>query len=201
MQRYIDDFQALAPAGFYLAIRVGFAFPMVEHNQFPAGWVREYTTSGLMVRDPAMAWVYRNDGAARWSDLEAEDRAGVLTLAKGHGLMFGAAVGCRDSAGAGGQRSFGLFCRADREFDSAELARLRTLLLEAHREHDRPRNLTAAELETLGMVKNGLLMKEIAGMLGVSESAVKQRLKNARLKLRAKTGSQAAAKATMLGMI
>ena len=63
------------------------------------------------------------------------------------------------------------------------------------------KNLTAAELETLTMVKNGLLMKEIACVLGISESAIKQRLKNARLKLNAKTGSQAAATATMLGMI
>ena len=59
----------------------------------------------------------------------------------------------------------------------------------------------AAELETLGLVKNGLLMKEIACILNVSESAIKQRLKNARLKLNAKTGPQAAAMATMFGMI
>ena len=70
-----------------------------------------------------------------------------------------------------------------------------------HRAYARPKNLTEAELETLGLVKNGLLMKEIASALGVSESAVKQRLRNARLKLNAKTGSQAAARATMLGMI
>ena len=63
------------------------------------------------------------------------------------------------------------------------------------------RHLTAVELKTLGLVKNGLLMKEIASLLGVSESAIKQRLKNARLKLNAKTGPQAAARATMLGMI
>ena len=72
----------------------------------------------------------------------------------------------------------------------------------AHRAHARPKNLTAAELETLGLVKNGLLMKEIASSTrNISESAIKQRLKNARLKLNAKTGSQAAARATMLGMI
>jgi LuxR family transcriptional regulator len=53
----------------------------------------------------------------------------------------------------------------------------------------------------LGLVKNGLLMKEIASALRVSESAVKQRLRNARLKLNAKTGSLAAARATMLGWI
>jgi LuxR family transcriptional regulator len=200
MQRYLDEYQLLAPAGFYLALRVGFAFPLVEHNQLPADWVREYTALGLIVHDPAIAWVYHNDGVARWSELGTEDRAGVFTLARGHGLNFGAAVGCRDAGGAG-QRSFGLFARADREFEPEELARLRSLLGAAHQAHERPRNLTAAELETLGMVKNGLLMKEMANVLGVSESAIKQRLKSARLKLNAKTGSQAAAKATMLGMI
>ena len=200
MQRYIDDFHTLAPAGFYLALRVGFAFPLVEHNKLPAEWVREYTTHGLIVHDPAIAWVYRNDGVARWSELGIEDRAGVFTRAREHGLNYGAAVGCRDTGGAG-QRSFGLFSRADREYEPAELDSLRNLVHQAHRAHERPRNLTAAELETLGMVKNGLLMKEMAAVLGVSESAIKQRLKSARLKLSAKTGSQAAAKATMFGMI
>lgn len=196
----MQDFQDLAPAGYYIALRVGFAFPMVEHNQLPDRWVREYTMSGLIVHDPAVAWCYDNDGASRWTDLGIEDRLGVLELAKAHGLFFGAAVSCRDTDGAG-QRSFGLFCRSDRDFESGELECLATRLRAEHDALERPRNLTAAELETLGLVKNGLLMKEIACALGVSESAIKQRLKSARLKLKAKTGSQAAAKATMLGMI
>ena len=49
-------FGKLAPAGFYVAIRVGFAFPMVEHNRLPESWVREYGASGFVVHDPAMAW-------------------------------------------------------------------------------------------------------------------------------------------------
>lgn len=194
------DFESLAPAGFYIAIRVGFAFPMVEHNHLPSEWVREYTASGLIVHDPAMAWVYRNTGVARWSELGENDTQGVLELAKNHGLNFGAAASCID-AGSAGQRTFGLFCRSDREYRTAELESLNDSLLVAHLAHARPKNLTSAEIETLGLVKNGLLMKEIACLLGVSESAIKQRLKNARLKLNAKTGPQAAATATMLGMI
>jgi LuxR family transcriptional regulator len=196
----LEEYHALAPAGFYLALRIGFAFPVAEHNHLPELWVREYTLSGLIVHDPAVAWAYRNDGTARWGELGNEDRLGVLEMAKAHGLRFGAVASCRDQNGVG-QRSFGLFCRSDRDFDAAELARLAALLAEAHGAHERPRNLTAAELETLGLVKNGLLMKEIACVLGISESAIKQRLRSARVKLRAKTGSQAAAKATMLGMI
>jgi LuxR family transcriptional regulator len=193
-------FSCLAPAGFYVAIRVGFAFPMVEMNHLPADWVREYTASGLMVHDPVMSWAYRHCGVARWSQLDEDDSQGVLELAKNHGLNFGAVVSCMDR-GPASQRTFGFFCRSDREYRAAELVDLNESLLAAHRAHARPKNLTAAELETLGLVKNGLLMKEIACQLRVSESAIKQRLKNARVKLNAKTGPQAAAKATMLGMI
>ena len=194
------DLNAAAPAGYYIAIRVGYAFPMVEHNHLPAAWVREYTVSGMIVHDPIMAWVYRNRGSARWSDLGADDTQGVLELAKNHGLNYGAVVSCTDDVDAG-QRTFGFFCRSDREYLDTEILAFADMLVEAHRVHARPSNLTSAEIETLGLVKNGLLMKEIASLLGVSESAIKQRLKNARLKLNAKTGSQAAARATMLGMI
>jgi LuxR family transcriptional regulator len=202
MNRLIDPdmFSRLAPAGFYVAIRVGFAFPMVEHNRLPGGWVREYGASGFIVHDPAMIWVYKNCGVARCSALGVEDAQGVLELAKNYGLNFGAVSSCVDGK-SGGQRSFGFFFRSDREYESAELDLLHAAVAGAHQAYARPSNLTANEIETLSLVKNGLLMKEIASLLGVSESAIKQRLKNARLKLNAKTGPQAAATATMLGMI
>jgi LuxR family transcriptional regulator len=196
----LNAFGDLAPAGFYLAIRLGFAFPMVEHNRLPEPWVREYTISGLIVHDPAVAWAYKHCGISRWDELGETDTQGVLELARAHGLRYGAVASCTDE-GSAAQRSFGLFCRSDRAFSAPELDRLNSLLVQTHNNHKRPRTLTAAELETLGLVKNGLLMKEIACMLGISESAIKQRLKNARVKLNVKTGSQAAARATMLGMI
>jgi len=202
MTRLIDPemFGRLAPAGFYVAIRVGFAFPMVEHNRLPSGWIREYGASGFIVHDPAMAWVYQNCGVTRSSALVSGDALGVLELAKNYGLNYGAVASCLDDKSSG-QRSFGFFFRSDREYDSAELELLRASIVAAHQAYARPSKLTAAEIETLSLVKNGLLMKEIASHLGISESAIKQRLKNARLKLNAKTGPQAAATATMLGMI
>lgn len=200
--RWLDsDYPACpAPAGYYIAIRVTFAFPMVERNCLPDSWVREYTVSGLGVYDPAMIWAHQNQGTVRMSELAPRDGQGVLELAKYHGLHFGAAVCCNDSANGGG-RSFGFFFRPDREFTAEELDGLHADVATLHRLHEKPKNLTDAERETLGLVKNGLLMKEIASALGVSESAVKQRLRNARVKLQAKTGSQAAARATMLGLI
>lgn len=196
----LTELEALAPAGSYIAIRVGFAFPMVEHNRLPSHWVREYTISGLIVHDPAMAWAYKNRGVARWSELGEPDLQGVLQLARNHNLTFGAVASCVDESPSG-QRSFGFFLRSDREYSTPELESLHTLLKQEHLAYAQPTNITAAELATLSLVKNGLLMKQIACILGVSESAVKQRLKNVRLKLNAKTGTQAAARATMLGMI
>jgi LuxR family transcriptional regulator len=196
----VDGARRLAPAGHYIAIRISFAFPVAEQNCLPESWIREYTASGLLVHDPAMIWAHQNQGYVRTSEIAGDDSQGVLELAKVHGLNFGAAVCCIDGV-AGGERSFGFFFRSDREYASSELDELYSGMRATHLAHARPKNLTEAEIETLGLVKNGLLMKEIASALGVSESAVKQRLRNARLKLNAKTGSQAAARATMLGMI
>lgn len=173
---------------------------MVEHNHLPPSWIREYTVSGLIVHDPAMSWAYKNCGAVRLGDLAGTDSQGVLELAKNHGLAYGAVASCVDLDDAS-QRTFGFFHRGDREFFYSELDWLNTAITALHAAHSPPKNLTGAELETLGLVKNGLLMKEMAYRLGISESAIKQRLKSARIKLHAKTGSQAAATAVMLGMI
>ena len=61
--------------------------------------------------------------------------------------------------------------------------------------------LTAAEREALGLVRDGLLLKEIARELGISETAVKQRLKNARIKLKARNGSHAVSIAVKASLI
>jgi LuxR family transcriptional regulator, quorum-sensing system regulator SdiA len=64
-----DQITEIAPAGYYVALRVGFSFPEEELNLLPDNWVEYYTTHGLVVHDPAMKWVYGNTGARRFSDL------------------------------------------------------------------------------------------------------------------------------------
>lgn len=182
-------FAGLAPAGYYLALRVGFAFPVSEFNALPEGWVADYTAKGMMLDDPVMRWVYHNTGWTRWSGLADTDTRGIFAIAESHGMPFGAAVavtGVEDS-----QRSFGIFARADREYQDDELVRIERLLRDMHESSAPTSKLTAAELEALTMVKEGLMTKEIAFRLGVTEGAIKQRLKNARVKLKARTGSHA----------
>jgi LuxR family transcriptional regulator len=191
---------ALAPAGHYLALRVAFNYPLIEVNALPAGWIEIYRSFGLMLHDPVYRWVHTEVGALRWSDLKAEDPKGVLPLAARHGLRFGFAVSVLDP-GRGGQRSWGSFARADREFDAAEAALLEAYVRARHRTHCPPTNVTQAEIDALRLLKAGQRLKQIAWSLGVTEGAVKQRLKSVRGKLDARTAAEAISRAASLGMI
>lgn len=196
----LEDIAEIAPAGFYIALRVGFAFPVEEINNLPPDWVQHYTQNRLMLFDPVIRWVHANTGAQRWSRLGDEDSRGVMKQAQTFGLRFGVAIAVFDGNNSG-QRSFGSFARSDREYTDLEIKLLQAYMARRHAEMAPPTNLTAAEIQALGMVKDGKRLKEIAHDLGVSEGAVKQRLKNAKAKLEAKTSTQAATIAAQHGII
>lgn len=203
MERLLDqnDLKELAPAGFHIALRIGFAFPLEEENTYPAPWVEHYTQHRFMLFDPVIRWVYSSGvGTTRWSEIDINDPLRVLAQAQTFGLRYGAAVTVNDQ-GRDGLRSFGSFARNDREYNEIELKLLSAFVLRRHRETAPPSNLTKAELEVLSMIRDGQRIKQIAYDLGVSEGAIKQRLKNAKLKLDAKTGPQAAALASQYGLI
>jgi LuxR family transcriptional regulator len=195
-----QDIKNVSPAGHYVALRIGFAFPMEEINALPCDWIDHYTKNRLMLFDPVMRWAYYNTGIVRWSDLRADDPHGVLTMAGSFGLRFGLTVAVSD-VNIEGHRSFASFARADREFKDLETRLLLAFLTRRHLEMLPPTNLTAAELEALAMVKDGQRLKQIAYNLGVTEGAVKQRLKNAKIKLGANTSTQAATMARQFKLI
>lgn len=196
----LEDLASVAPAGHYIALRIGFAFPMEEINALPPDWVEHYTRNRLMLYDPVMRWAYANTGAVTWQTLREHDERGVLGMAAAFGMRYGVAIAVFDD-NADGQRSFGSFARSDREFDELEIRLLQAYLTRRHREMAPPTNLTRAELEALAMVKDGKRLKQIAFDLGVTEGAVKQRLKNAKIKLSAKTSTQAATMARQFKLI
>lgn len=195
-----EEIGQLAPSGYYIALRIGFAFPMEETNALPPEWVNHYTKQRFMLYDPAIRWAYGNTGSIRWSEITIDDPKRVLSQAQTFGMRYGLTVSVFDS-GKDMQRSLASFTRPDREFTAIEAKLLQVYLTRRHNETAPPTNLTKAELEALGMVKDGKRLKEIAFELRVSEGAVKQRLKNAKLKLGAKTGTQAAALASQYGLI
>lgn len=195
-----DQVKALAPSGHYIALRIGFAFPMQEVNALPQDWVEHYTVQRFMLDDPVIRWIYSNSGAARWSQIDLADPRQVFRQAWAFGLRYGVAICCFDG-NSEGLRSFGSFARGDREFEADEIEQLSAYVTRLHYETAPPSTLTQAELEALRMVKSGLRLKQIAHNIGVTEGAVKQRLKNAKLKLGAKTGTQAATMASKFGLI
>lgn len=195
-----EDVLKIAKNGYYLALRVGFAFPLEEVNALPAPWVDHYTNHRFMLHDPVIRWIYANTGAIAWSAIDLPDPMRVLDQAQTFGLRYGVAVACFDG-NREGQRSFGSFARSDREFERAEIDALHDYVLRLHHAKAPPTNLTKAELEALKMVKEGLRLKQIAHALGVTEGAVKQRLKSAKNKLKARTSAQAAAMVREFGLI
>jgi LuxR family transcriptional regulator len=194
-----EDVELIANTGYYIALRVGFAFPLEEVNALPAAWVDHYTTHRFMLHDPVIRWIYGNTGAISWSGINLPDPMRVLDQAQTFGLRYGVAVACFDG-NREGQRSFGTFARPDREFEQVEIDALYAYVLQRHRAKAPPTNLTNAELEALRMIKEGLRLKQVAHLLGISEGAVKQRLKNAKTKLGAQTSAQAAAMAGEFGL-
>lgn len=195
-----DSVLAPASVGYYIALRVGFAFPLEEVNALPRAWVDHYTQNRFMLHDPVIRWIYSNTGAIRWSALDLPDPMRVLEQAQVFGLRYGAAVACYDG-NREGQRSFGTFVRGDREFTDAEIVQFECYVDQLHRTKAPPTNLTPAEIEALGMIKRGMRLKQVAHELGVTEGAIKQRLKNAKTKLNAQTSAQAAAMACEFGLI
>ena len=196
----LEELSQLAPSGYYVALRIGFAFPMEETNAFPQEWVNHYTNNRFMLFDPMVRWAYSNVGTCRWSEISIDDPRRIVAQAKTFGMHYGVTVSIFES-GTDAQRSYASFTRSDREYTDLEVKLLNAYLTRRHIETAPPTNLTKAELEALGMVIDGKRLKEIAFELSVSEGAVKQRLKNAKLKLGAKTGTQAAALANQYGLI
>ena len=194
-----EDVKKIAINGYYIALRVGFAFPLEEVNELPSAWVDHYTTHRFMLHDPVIRWSYANTGAITWGKIELPDPMRVLDQAQTFGLRYGVAVAFFDG-NKEGQRSFGSFARSDREFERGEIDALLAYVIKRHHAKAPPTNLTNAELEALKMVKEGQRLKQIAHVLGVSEGAVKQRLKNAKTKLGAQTSAQAAAMASEFGL-
>ncbi|KEO56059.1 helix-turn-helix transcriptional regulator [Thioclava pacifica] len=191
--------QVLAPAGFYVALRVGYAFPESELNRLDCAWVDRYTQEGLVVQDPSMRWIYGNLGWVRWGDMTLEDPRGVQQMAREMGLRFGATVSFSDPRDVG-RRSYAVLFRADRDFTDAELDEVFATLRDMHLDAS-GRSLTAAELEAIRFRADGLLIKQIAAELDISESGVKARLTSASRKLGAKNAIEMLAIATSRRLI
>ena len=200
-EKIIDyGFGDVASAGFYIAFRLEFLLPEFESKNLPRAWIHKYTRNGLMMFDPVMQWIYTNTGAVRWSEIDLPDSRGIFAQASEYGLTYGVAISLRDPSDPS-IRSFGNFCRSDRELNDAEISNLSRKLELLFSDLTAPDDVTEAELEVLAGIRDGRLIKEIAFELNVTEGAIKQRIRSAKDKLGARTTPQAVSIAEGYGLV
>lgn len=176
-----------APAGYALGLHIRFASPHIMVQTYDPAWIERYTTRGYMLCDPLISWGFAHCGTARWSALGFPDPHDIFGQAAEYGLRYGVAV----SHGQLSSRTIGGFARGDREFTDAEIEKIHATVKLLHVEATPPESLTPAQRHALRMVATGHRYAEAAALLGISESALKARLKSARDRLYARTTAEA----------
>ncbi|MGH1368549.1 MAG: autoinducer binding domain-containing protein [Maritimibacter sp.] len=184
---FLEDLSQQAPAGYFLALHLRFAAPLLMFRTYPDDWIEHYTQNAYALRDPMVAWGLSQSGATRWSEIELPDPFGIMEEAKDFGLNYGVCVSC----GPISSRTIAGVARADREFTEEEIAAVTGVVLRLHHESQPPDHLTRAEIEALEVVASGDRYAAGAARLGISESAFKARLASARKKLFARTSAEA----------
>jgi len=177
----------LAPVGYFLALHIRFAAPLLQFNTYPAAWLDHYTRNGYALRDPMIAWGFSTAGTSRWSALPVPDHFGILKEAAGFGLRYGLAVSCGEIA----SRTIAGFAQSEREFTNDEIDTIYRIVRRLHDEVKPPESLTRAQQEALRCVAEGDRYAAAAAKLGISESAFKARLISARERLGARTTAEA----------
>lgn len=187
----LERLDQLAPMGYTVGLHIRFATPLIYRSSYPTAWVDHYNSHSYYLRDPLVFWGVGIEGTTRWSSIPLPDPFGVMKKAAVHGLKFGAV----SSYGPITSRSIVGISRSDREFDDTELARLKELTIQLHIEAKPPSELTKAQIEALQCLANGDRHAAAAEKLGITESAFKARLQSARVRLEARTTSEAIRKA------
>lgn len=177
----------MSPRGYALALHIRFASAHLMIQTYDPRWTEIYTERGYMLADPMVFWGFGNDGTIRWSEIGLPDPHGILGQAASFGLKYGVAV----AIGPVSSRTIGGFAREDREFTDDEIAAIAAVVGQLHEASTPPEQLTPAQRMALRLVARGNRYAEAAAMLGISESALKARLRSAREALFVRTTAEA----------
>ena len=187
IEQFSREMGGLAPGGFFFALHIRFALPLLHLQTYPQGWTDRYTEEAYALRDPIIAWGFSTIGAIRWSEIDLPDPFDILGQAKAFGMVYGLAVSC----GPMKSRTIASASRDDREFTDGEIATFSDLVGRLHTITEPPTSLTDAQIEALRLIAQGDRHAAAAARLGISESALKARLSAARTALLARTTIEA----------
>ena len=177
----------LAPAGYALGLHIRFASAHIMIQTYDPQWIEIYTRNGYMLCDPMVSWGFGAEGAIRWSELDYPDPHRIFEKAAKYGLTYGVAISTGDVA----SRTIGGFARSDREFTDREIEQIADTVRILHEESTPPESLTDAQRMALRLIAKGCRYAEAAAILGISESALKARLKAVRDRLFVRTTAEA----------
>ncbi|MFM2356014.1 MAG: hypothetical protein RLZZ528_1750 [Pseudomonadota bacterium] len=156
----------VATAGYFLALRLRGASPLMTFTTFPQAWTDAYMENGYMLRDPITTWALTLGGAIRWSSPFLPDPFGIFREAAAHGLKFGASV----ATGPIGSLTLLSMARADRELTDAEIARARKIVTALHDRTEPPKSLSAEQKALLAALAAKPAPKDVARALGLTEA-------------------------------
>ena len=176
-----------APSGDGLGLHARNGTPYMLLRTYAPEWSAKYVDEGYLLVDPLVFWGVQNEGAIRWSELNFPDPHDVFGQAATYGAKYGVAI----SIGPISSRSIGGFSRSDREYTGDEIQQLLKVVTELHHKTQPPESLTPAQRAALQLVAKGFRHARAAAHLGISESALKARLRSARDRLSARTTSEA----------
>jgi len=154
-QKINHELQRLVAQGdwrFAVGLRIRFNHPTLLFQTYPEAWVAIYAQRGLLFSDPAVAWGMTHFGLCTWAELESQDAAGVLALARTFGLNHGITV----SVGDGASRSIGFFTHSDRPIDAEEQALAADAMTRLHAASEGVAELDVAALARLAALGDGL---------------------------------------------
>jgi len=187
LNQLFEKLGIIAIGGFSAGLHIGCTPPLVYVKSYPADWQKQYDDNAYMLRDPVIFWGLAVKGATRWSEIRLPDPFDILGKAKKHGLNFGAVI----SAGPISSRSIVGISRPEREFTDTEIEAAAEIVRKLHDAAAPPSELTDAQTEALRLLSVGYRHTAAAAELGISESALKARLKSAKIRLGAQTTVEA----------
>ena len=191
IDRYTRQLSKYAPGGFFFALHIRFALPLLHHQSYPEGWTDLYTEQAYALRDPIIAWGFSEEGVKRWSEIDIPDPFDILGQARAFGMNHGCAVSC----GPMRSRTIATASREDREFTDSEMEDFAKVIRQLHDVTEPPDSLTSAQAEALRLIGEGHRYAAAADKIGISESALKARLAAARQTLLARTTAEAVQRA------
>ncbi|HHS94249.1 MAG TPA: LuxR family transcriptional regulator [Rhodobacterales bacterium] len=187
LDRGLAKLSDLAPKGYALGLHIRFSSAHLMIQTYDPRWAEIYTERGYMLADPTVFWGFGNDGAKRWSEIDLPDPHGILDQAGAFGLTYGIVV----AHGPTSSRTIGGFARGDREYLDSEMDEIIEIVARLHDTATPPEQLTPAQRMALRLIAKGKRHAEAAAILGISESALKARLRSARERLFVRTTAEA----------